>query len=233
MRETIVDGLDQFTQTLGRAIAEFLPRLLLLLIIVVIGWIVAFVLKYLLRAIFRVGKIDRLAEQSGAGQMLRKAALPPLSEVLSRSVFWIAWVGFILGGLSALGIAGLQQQIARFFLFLPQIFVAFLILFVGLLSANFFSRAVLLAAVNAGSPSPRILSGSVRLLIEILAVSMALEQIGLAKQTVLTAFSIVFGAVMLGLAIAFGMAGRDVARQVLEKQFPQDKKPKEEELSPL
>jgi hypothetical protein len=66
-----------------------------------------------------------------------------------------------------------------------------------------------------------------------MAISMALEQVGLATHTVLMAFSIVFGALMLGLAIAFGLGGRDLARGALERYFLDEKKEGREEPSPL
>jgi hypothetical protein len=78
-----------------------------------------------------------------------------------------------------------------------------------------------------------MLSGTIRLVIVAMAISMALEQVGLATHTVLMAFSIVFGALMLGLAIAFGLGGRDLAKSVLEKYFAEKKKENGEEPSPL
>ncbi len=97
----------------------------------------------ILRSILGLIKFDRLSENAGASQLLTKAALPSATEMLSRFVFWVTWLGFILLGVSVLGILGLQEQIARFFLFLPHLFVAVLILFFGLLAAGFFSRALL------------------------------------------------------------------------------------------
>jgi Mechanosensitive ion channel, conserved TM helix len=233
MREMILNGLQQAYANLEHMLAEFFPRLLVMLIIIFVGWLVAYLLKLVVRAILRVTKLDRVSEEAGASRILRKADLPAVSELVSRALFWLIWLGFIVVGISVLGIVSLQQQIERLILLLPQILVAFVILFVGLLAANFFSRAALLAGVNASLPSPRLLSEAIRIIIGFLAFSMALEQIGLAKQTVLMAFSIVFGALMLGLAIAFGLAGRDLARKVLEKQFVQQDKPREDELSPL
>jgi hypothetical protein len=136
-------------------------------------------------------------------------------------------------GVSVLGVAGLQEQISRLFLLLPAIFVAILILFLGLVTANFLSRAVLLATVNAGYHSPKLLSWSVRILVWILAVSMALEEIEIARQTVVAAFSIVFGALMLAMAIAFGLGGRHLARRFLERLLGQKEKEKHEEPQPL
>ena len=235
MRDTILRGLAQAYENLVHMIADFLPRFVVMLTIILAGLLIAFLLKSILRSILHLTKLDRISEQAGASHVLRKAAMPSMSEFLSRSLFWITFLGFILLGISVLQIPELQEQISRIFQLLPQVFVAILILFVGILAANFLSRAALLTAVNAGYRSPRLWSGMVRFVIWILTISMALEQVGLARQTVVAAFSIVFGAVMLALAIAFGLGGRDLARQALERYVGDREKlrEKEEEPSPL
>ncbi len=233
MRQTILQGLEQVYSNLVHMIAEFLPRFLVMLIIIVIGLLLAFVLKYILRALLGLTKLDRVSEEGGASRVLRMAHLPSMTELLSRSIFWVTWLGFILVGLSVLGVAGLQEQISRLFRFLPEVFVAILILFLGVVIANFLSRAALLAAVNAGHPAAKILSWSIRFVIWILAISMTLEELGLARQTVISAFSIIFGASMLGLAIAFGLGGQDLARKFLERYLGDTKKEKDKEPEPL
>lgn len=235
MRDTIVRGLTQAYENLVHMVADFLPRFVVMLTIILVGLAIAFILKKIVRSILHLTKLDRLSEEAGASHVLRKAAMPSMSEFLSRSVFWIAVLGFVLLGISVLQIAELQEQISRLFQLLPDFFVAILILFVGVLSANFLSRAALLAAVNAGYRSPRLWSGLVRFIILILSLSMALEQIGLARETVVAAFSIVFGAVMLGVAIAFGLGGRDLARKTLERYVGEKEtgREKHEEPSPL
>jgi hypothetical protein len=232
MKDTIVQGLQQAYQNLFHMIAEFLPRLVVMLVIVLTGVLVAYALKYIARTILRLTKLDRLSEEAGASKVLRMAALPSMTEVLSRSVFWITLLGFILVGISILNIAGLQEQIARLLRLLPEIVVAMLILFLGLVIANFLSRAALLAAVNAGYSSPKLFSWSIQFGIWILAIAMALDELSVARQTVIAAFSIVFGAFMLGLAIAFGFGGQDLARRFLERSLS-EKKSDNDELQPL
>src|ERR1700736_1083070 len=144
MKDTIVQGLQQAYLNLFHMISEFLPRLVVMLVIILSGLLVAYALRYVVRAILRLSKLDRLSEEAGASRVLRMAALPSMTEVLSRSVFWITLLGFILIGISVLGVAGLQGQISRLLQFLPEIVVAILILFLGLIIANFFSRAALL-----------------------------------------------------------------------------------------
>ena len=233
MRQTIVRALEEVYGNLVHMIAEFLPRFLVMLIIIAIGLLAAFVLKYILRALLGLTKLDRVSDDAGASRVLRMAHLPPMTELLSRSIFWVTWIGFILVGLSVLRVAGLQEQISRLFQFLPEVFVAMLILFLGAVIANFLSRTTLLAAVNAGHPSPKILSWSIRFVIWILAISMTLEELGVARQTVISAFSIIFGASMLGLAIAFGLGGQDLARKCLERYLGDTKEKEDKEPQPL
>jgi hypothetical protein len=235
MWEKFVSQLTQATQEIIDSVAKMLPRLMVTLIIVVIGWLLAYAVRALLRSILRFAKFDRLSQDAGATQLLKKADLPSSSELLSRLVFWVAWIGFILAGISVLGIGGLQQHIANFFGFLPRLFTALFVFFFGLLAASFFSRAALLAAVNADLPSPRLISATVRTLIILLTISMGFEELGLAERTVLLGFGIVFGSLMLGLSLAFGLGGQELARRYLEKRFVHEKRveAKDDELSPL
>jgi Conserved TM helix len=233
MSETILQGLHHAYDNFVHMLTEFLPHLLVMLIIILVGLVVAFVLKYILRTFLRLTRLDRVSEEAGASRVLRMAHLPSMSELLSRSLFWVTWFGFILVGLSVLGVASLQEQISRFLRFLPEVFIAILILFLGVAIANFLSRAALLAAVNAGLASARILSWAIRFAIWILAVTMTLEELGVARQTVIAAFSIIFGATMLGLAIAFGLGGQDLARKFLEKHARNTKKEGSNEPQPL
>jgi len=234
MREIIVSELTQAFQQMARDVAHYLPRLIVMLIIALIGWVIAYLLKLVVRSLLRLTKFSKLSENAGATQLLHQAALPSSTELASRFVFWIAWAGFVLLGVSVLGIAGLQEYISRFFLFLPRLFVALVILFFGLVAASFFSRAALLAAVNANIRSSRMLSFAVRFIIIIFALSMTFEMLGVAEETMLIAFATVFGAAMLGLAIAFGLGGQDLARRFLEKRLAQpSKEEREDELSPL
>src|SRR5437879_10972048 len=91
MREMIVSELTQAFQELARGFAHFLPRLMVMLIIAFLGWVIASLLKFILRSILRLAKFDKLSENAGASQLLNQAALPSSTELLSRFVFWVAW----------------------------------------------------------------------------------------------------------------------------------------------
>jgi small-conductance mechanosensitive channel len=162
---------------------------------------------------------DRLTHRIGASEMLRNAGMPPAELLIAKIVFWIVWIGFIVSAVETLQFAPFQGLVDEFFRFVPRFLIALLVFTLGFLIGNFLWRATLLAAVNAGIPGARLLSGALRILVIGIGVVMALEQLGLATGVVLTAFAITFGALMLGTAIAFGLGGRDAAKQLLERQF--------------
>jgi hypothetical protein len=237
MKELIIRNLRGALEAVSEITAEVLPRLLAMAIIVLAGWFVAWMIEVILRRLLVLARVNRLFESRGVTRALSGAALPSPADMISRVVFWAVWMSFILVGVNALGIVALQREVSDFVALLPQFIVAFLIIFFGFVAANFFSRAALLAAVNANSRSPRLFSSFVRFLILLFAVTMALERIGLGRGVVLVAFAVSFGAIMMGLAIAFGLGGRHVARRILERRFPasgaEEEEDKDEEGSHL
>ena len=94
MKDTIVQGLEQAYYNLVHMIAEFLPRFVVMLVIIAVGLLAAYVIRYVLRTLLRLTKLDRVSEDAGASRVLRMADLPSMTELLSRSIFWITWIGF-------------------------------------------------------------------------------------------------------------------------------------------
>jgi hypothetical protein len=219
MIQQIADALLQSWRNFADGFALFVPRVLAALIIFSVGWIVAATARSGLRRVLGWIHFERAADRSGASEMLRVAELPRANVLVSGIAFWVIWIGCLLSSVDALQFEPLQGLVAGFVRFVPRFLLSLVILALGFLIGNFVWRASLLAAVNAGLPSARLLSGAMRLLVLAISVAMALEQLGLATSVVLTAFAIAFGAVMLGMAIAFGLGGRDLARQILEQQL--------------
>jgi hypothetical protein len=117
----------------------------------------------------------------------------------------------------------IERLLEEFFLYLPNIFVALLILFAGYLLSNFLGRTVLIASVNAGFKMSGIIGKFVQFTVFFLSIAMALEQLGIGKETILIAFTIIYGGVVFAFALAFGLGGRNTARDYLEKRLKGDK----------
>lgn len=221
MLETILEALRDTWATYLRGLATLLPRLIAMLTIFAVGWVIALAASFATRRLLLLLRFNRLAERSGAAEVLKKADLPTADVLAGKTMFWLLFVGFLLSGVDSLGLKALDGLLQEFVRFIPRLLVAGAVLIAGLLAANFAWRATLLSAVNAKLPSARALSGLVRALILVTAVAMALEQVAVARSVVLTAFAIVFGASMLALAIALGIGGSAVARRLLEQNFPE------------
>ena len=231
MIQEIADELVRSWRNFATAFVLFVPRLVAATIIFGGGFVIAIVARRGVQRLLGGLRFERLALRTGASEMLRVADMPSAELLIAKIVFWIVWIGFIVSAVDTLQFGPFQGLVEEFFRFVPRFLVALLVLALGFLVGNFLWRATLLASVNAGLPGARLLSGTLRLLVIAIAVVMALEQLGLATRVVLTAFAITFGALMLGLAIAFGLGGQDAARSLLE-QHVKAKKQRETDAAP-
>lgn len=234
MMDGIIDALGRtWTDFHARALRVF-PRLLAALAVFLAGLAAAALLRALVRRILRMASFDQRMERSGLAQPLHRTC-PAWSatELGAGAAFWVTVLSAAIFSLSALEMPLLDRMIEAFFLYLPKVFLAGLTLALGFLASNFLWRAALLVSVNEELPAPRLLAGTVRLLANLLVLAMALEQLDLARATVTAAFTIVFGAVMLALALAFGLGGRDLAREFLARKLKQEGQEGREEVKHL
>ena len=219
-RETLSDSFNRF---LGK-VTTFLPNLLAMVTILILGVMIAWFVKMLLTRFLKVIRFDTLCERWGLTNVLSKGPLSySPANLLGRFFYWVIVLVSIILGISALEVAAIQTVIAHFFNYLPHLFAAILILIVGYLVAVFLGQATLIGAVNAQIDSAKFLSRSVRWFIMILALTMALYHLGIADKVIISAFSILFGGIVLALAISFGWGGREFARDFLEKLYRRTK----------
>ncbi len=198
-------------------VTGFIPDLLVMLIIVGLGFILATLLKFLLRRVFRAVGFESWSDEVGLSSVFRISGIwTPPGKFIILFTYWLVILMFFMAGLGSLGIETANRLIEIFFLYLPRFFSALVLLVFGYLFAGFLARAALLAAVNAGVQSSRLVASSVRLMLLILITAMALEQLSIAPRIVFAAFSIAFGAIALALALAFGLGARDSARELIE-----------------
>ena len=196
----------------------FLPNLMAMLTILLIGLAVSWALKRLLVKLLEVFHFDRWCDRTGLTALLRRENLwPNPSAAVGAVVFWAVLLLFGMMALSVLDLEAVRLLVSQSFLYLPRAVSAVLLVLIGYLVTGFVSRAVLIAAVNSGYRNSRLLAGGVRLLLTVLILAMSLEQLQVAPSIVVAAFSLAFGGIVLSLAIAFGVAGIDTARKVLQR----------------
>jgi len=222
----MTDFLDLILEPLQdvfHTIKQFLPNLLAMLVILIIGLVVARVLRAVLVRFLTAIKFDSWSDRMGMTTLMRKGDLwAKPSLALGSIMYWIMILVAVMMGLSALKIAAVDNLVGQFFTYLPRAFSSILILLVGYVLAGFISRTVLIAAVNSGYHYAKLLAEAIRLLLIVLILAMVLEQLQVAPGIVLAAFSIIFGGIVLALSISFGVGGIDAAKRMIERE-PQEK----------
>jgi len=214
MDTVFIEPLQRFVSN----ITGFLPNLLIGIILIILGFLVAWLLKVIITRISHFLKIDRLSEKIGITQMLhRSGIMESFSGLMGKAAYWVVLLSFIIMGLDALRVPAVEKLLSEFWLYLPNVITAAMIVIAGYLLGNFLGRAALIAAVNAGLPVSGLVGKFVKFTVFIMAATMALELLGIGEDTVLIAFAIVFGGVVLALSIAFGLGGRDAAKDYIEK----------------
>jgi hypothetical protein len=212
--------LERINQIMGRsaertvdAVAAFLPGAVLLVAILALTIAVATVLRVMVLRVLRGLDVDRRAAEGGVGESL---ALPPtttLSALVARIVQWLVILVGALIGLMALDAAMPSRFALRIFDYLPNVLAALIILVAGILLSRFLARSVLIGAVNLQIQSARILAIGVKWLILVLAGAMALEHLRIGQRILLLAFGILFGGIVLTMALAIGLGSQDLVRR--------------------
>jgi hypothetical protein len=213
-------------------IIGFLPNLLSSLIILIIGFVVGWILKIVITRILTILKIDHFCGKVGITQGFEKIGMKETpTGIIGRFIYWLVVITFIIIAFYTLKVPAVEDLLEKFFLYLPNVFVAALLITIGYIVANFLGRATIIASVNAGILFSGLLANGVKAIIFLISFTMALEQLGIGRDTVIVAFTIVFGGIVFALALAFGLGGRDMAKEYLEKRLKRKSEEKEDEFT--
>ena len=200
------------------SVAAFLPGVLALMMILLFAVLLGALVRVLVFRALRGLEFDRHASRWGMGAFGDWSQSQSLSAVVARLAQWTILLLGLLTGLTALDAAIPSEFALSMFRYVPHVLAALLVLVVGAILAQFFSRAVLIGAVNMQIHYARALSAAVRWILLIIAASMALEQLGIGRQILVLAFGILFGGVVLAAALAVGLGSQDAIRRALEQK---------------
>ncbi len=205
-------------------ILEFLPNILAALLILLFGFFAGWLTKIVLKKLLTIFKMDDYAERTGITKMLQKSGLiEPLSLLLAKIAGGFVLFAFFVVAMGTLKIEAIQHLIEKLLYFLPNVLIALIIMAVGFILGNFLGRTALIACVNAGIRLAGFVGKFVKYLVIIVSLSMALEHLGIGRDTVIVSFGIILSGLVLAIAIAFGLGGKDAARDMIEKKL-KDKK---------
>jgi hypothetical protein len=217
MVNSILGSLREAWGDIAAIIGAMAPRVIAALLLVVVGWGIAKAMSWAARRLAASIKVDRFVERTPLADALRFAELPTAGRLAAVAVFWLVWIAFLAAAVDVVQLPGFERARLELVAFVGRLVRASVVAFLGVFIANIVWRASLLAAFNAGWPSARLLATLLRGVVLAVTLLTALAELGIPLVIVLTAFSIAFGALMLGLALAFGLGGRDAAREMIAR----------------
>jgi len=208
--------------TFALQLAEFLPKLLGALVILIIGWLIASVTRAGVTRLLKAMKVDFISDKAGVNEFLVHGGLKQTAvELLGTLIYWILMLIVILIALNSLGLQTASDLLNRIILYIPNVIVAVVVLIMGLFFAKFLQASVTAYLTNTGIKNASSLGLIAQYAVIVFVVSIALEQLNIGKELVTSAFEIAFGAVCLALALAFGFGGKDWAAGILAKHLTQ------------
>ena len=203
----------------------WLPALIGALLILVIGYFVAkLVGKLVTRLLSRAG-FDRTLHGGAGGSFVQKVTSSP-SGLLGTVAFWAIMLGTISLAVSVLGIEALTNFVAAVYAYLPNVLAALAIFLVA--SAVSAGVAALATRTMGGTALGKIVATAAPILVMTIATFMILDQLMIAENIVTITYAGLIGAIALGSALAFGLGGRDVAREMLQGAYEKGQENKEQ-----
>ena len=206
--DSIDRGWDEFFQ--------WVPKFLGFLIILLIGYIVAKIVGNLVsRALTRAGFDNILRRGAGGSYVMRVIESP--SKLLGTLSFWAVFLGALSIAVDVLGIAALEDLVHSVWAYIPNVLAALLIFVVAGAIAG--GLAALVDRTMGTTPTGRIVKVVAPILVMAIATFMILDQLKIANDIVVITYAALMGAIALGLALAFGLGGREVAGRLLETAY--------------
>lgn len=216
--QTWADVTVQSFQVLWGGFINFLPKFLGAVIIFLIGWAIAVGLERLVEQIFKVLKIDALLEKMGVGRGLEKAGFKlHTGRWLGMIVKWFLIIVFLMAATDILGLAEVTNYLKSVLYYIPNIFVAAIIIIVAVWAANVLQK-IIQVSVSATNIKAANLSATItKWAIMIFGLLAALMQLGIAPSLIQTVVTGIVAMLAIGGGVAFGLGGKDMASDILGK----------------
>lgn len=218
-----MEQIDIFLRSLERfwlQLSSFLPQLIGALLLLIVGWLLAKLIRRGTIKLLRLMKLDIAAERSGVDDFLLQGGVRYTAvTIIANLIYWFIIFTVILAVLNSLGLQSAAELFNKVILYIPNVIVAILVLMFGAMFAKFVQAVSFTYLSNLGIGGAQFVSILAQWAILAFVFSIALEQLSIGGQILVSAFQIAFGALCLALALAFGLGGREWAATVINKMW--------------
>jgi len=208
--------MEPVTEMLAR-VAGFLPILIGVLVILIVGWIIAGILKSVVVKLLKLIQLDTASEKSGLADVLRRGGIRhTLSELIGVLIYWLIMLLVFMTALNALGMTVAAALLDKVILYIPNVIAAMFILALGIFFSSMIGTVVRTASSNAGIPQSKFLGQLAQTVIMIFAAVITLEQLNIASSILNLTINIILASMGLAIAIAVGLGSKDIAGKLMQ-----------------
>ena len=220
---------DRLETSFSQVFGQLVPALLGAMVILFAGYLLAKVFEKITERVLRRIRLNQLLERGGVTQAVERSGthVNP-TRVLANLVFWLVMFTVILLAAQAVGLQSLANVVSTLVSYIPSVIAAIVIILIGIVLGGFVGGLIQASAgaLQGGRALSRVGRGGVILL----AVFMALQELGIATDIVTTAFAILFGAIALAMALSFGLGNRELAGEVTREWYMRWRRERDELL---
>ncbi len=218
MWEQVGQALSSSMTSMLSKLASLLPGTVALIAALLISALFAWIVAAILRRSLKSVDFDHRVVQWGFPTLVQWSSSTSPTQLATRAVVWTIMLIGLLIGISAFDATLTSELVLRIFGYLPNVLAAIFVLAAGNIIARFLARSVLIGAVNMNLQYARLLSAGVKWLVVVLAVAMALEHLSIGGGIIRLAFGILFGGIVLALALAVGLGSKELVSRSLDRE---------------
>lgn len=198
-------------------IGAFLPKLLLAIFILIVGWLIAKAVRFAIVRALRALNFNVVTEKAGIDHFLQQGGSDiDTVRVLGGLFYWLVILAALMIAFNSLDLAYVTDLLGRIVLFVPKVMVAVVILVFGAYFARFVAAALTTYLRNIGAAESALIGRLALYAMMVFVIMIALDQIGLGD-LIRETFLIIVAALALGLALAFGLGGQRRAAELIER----------------
>jgi flagellar biosynthesis protein FliQ len=206
-------------------VGDFLPRLALALVVVIVGWLLAKAARFAIVRGLRAINFHVVTQRAGLDGFLRDGGIrTDTTDILGLMVYWLVILGALVIGFNSLGLTYVTDLLGRVILFVPKVMVALLVLAFGAYFARFIANAITAYCKNVHIQDADLLGRLGQYAILTFVVLIALDQVSIGGDIVRQSFLIILAGVVFALALAFGLGGKEWAAELLERWWPRSRR---------
>ncbi len=207
-------------------IIDFIPNLINGLIILLVGYLVARAVQWLVDFALRHLRFDPLIERTGLTGAIRGLGVKvPLSRVVAQTIYLLLLLSFMIQATDLMGLAAVARLLEQLLNFLPKAIAAIIVFLLGGIVAKFMGDLVATAAKGAGITYAGRLGSLAQYLVSVFVVVLALGVLGIDTALLVTALTILFAAFGLALGLSLGLGARSIVQHILAGYYLRQRLP--------